>query len=138
MTSGRVSSSVASIEAGFAARRPGPVPAPRDGCDFVPPTGWSYLRPDVSFFDEDDEPRRRAPRPRRAAGGDVAADSQTLMMRRAVAGVVIVLVLLVLILLVRSCQSSQHENSLKDYNNEVSSIASQSSRQVGTEFFRLL
>src|SRR4051812_15368722 len=108
MTSGRVSSSVASIAAGFGARRSGP----RVGCDFVPPTGWSYLRPDVSFFDEDDEPRRRAPRPRRAAGGDVAADSQTLMMRRAVAGVVIVLVLLVLILLVRSCQSSQHENSL--------------------------
>ena len=92
----------------------------------------------MSFFDEDDEPRRRAPRPRRAAGGDVAADSQTLMIRRAVAGVVIVLFLLLLILVVRSCQSSQRENGLKDYNNEVAAIASQSSRQVGAEFFRLL
>jgi hypothetical protein len=99
---------------------------------------WSYLRPDVSFFDEDDEPRRRAPRPRSAAGGDVAADSQTLMIRRAVAGVVVVLFLLLLIFVIRSCQSSQHESALKDYNSEVSAIASQSSRQVGTEFFRLL
>jgi hypothetical protein len=92
----------------------------------------------VSFFDEDDEPRRRAPRPRRSAGGEVAADSQTLLIRRAVAGVIVVLFLLVLVFVVKSCQSSQHESALKDYNSSVSAIASESSRQVGTEFFRLL
>jgi hypothetical protein len=91
----------------------------------------------VSFFDEDDEPRRTAPRPRRAAGG-VAADSQTLIVRRAIAGVILVVVLLVLVLLVNSCRNSQKENALKDYNREVSSIATESSTQVGAEFFRLL
>jgi hypothetical protein len=92
----------------------------------------------VSFFDEDDEPRRAAPRPRRASGGGVAADSQTLLVRRAIAGVAIVVVLLVLVLLVNSCRNSQKENALKDYNREVSSIATESSTQVGAEFFRLL
>jgi hypothetical protein len=42
------------------------------------------------------------------------------------------------VLLVNSCRNSQRENALKDYNREVSAIASQSSAQVGTEFFRLL
>src|SRR4051794_25085785 len=136
MTSGPVawvSSSVASISRGFAARAAGPCGA----CDFLPPTRWSYLRPDVSFFDEDDEPRR-APRPRRAAGGDVAADSQTLLIRRAVAGVVVVLVLLLLVFVIKGCRSSQHESALKDYNSQVSSIAGESSRAVGSQFFQLL
>jgi hypothetical protein len=92
----------------------------------------------VSFFDEDDGPRRQAPRPRRAAGGDAAADSQTLLIRRAVAGVVVVLVLLLLVFVIRGCRNSQHESGLKDYNNEVSSIAGESSRQVGAPFFQLL
>ena len=92
----------------------------------------------MSFFDEDDEPRRTAPRPRRASDGGVAADSQTLLVRRAIAGVVVVVLLLVLVLLVNSCRNSQKENALKDYNREVSSIATESSTQVGAEFFRLL
>jgi hypothetical protein len=92
----------------------------------------------VSFFDEDEEPRRASPRPRRGAGGDRAADSQTLLLRRAVAAVVLIVLLLMLVLLVNSCRNSQRENALKDYNREVSAIASQSSAQVGTEFFRLL
>jgi len=91
----------------------------------------------VSFFDEDDEPRR-APRQRRAVGGDVAADSQTLLIRRAVAGVVVVLVLLLLVFVVKGCRSSQHESALKDYNSEVSSIAGESARAVGSQFFQLL
>jgi hypothetical protein len=91
----------------------------------------------VSFFDEDDEPRR-APRPRRAAGGDVAADSQTLLIRRAVAGVAVVLVLLLLVFVIKGCRSSQHESALKDYNSEVSSIAGESARAVGSQFFQLL
>ena len=94
----------------------------------------------MSFFDEDDEPRR-APRPRRArpAGGGVAtADSQTLLIRRAVAGIGVVLVLLLLIFFVDSCRDSQHENALKDYNRQLSTIAAESSRQVSAPFFQLL
>jgi hypothetical protein len=92
----------------------------------------------VSFFDEDDEPRRASPRPRRARGGDVAADSQTLLVRRAIAGVVLLVFILLLVFVVNSCRDSQRENALKDYNREVSAIATESSRQVGTEFFRVL
>ena len=92
----------------------------------------------MSFFEEDDEPRRGSPRRRRAPAGEVAADSQTLLVRRAVAGVVLLLFLLLLVFVVNSCRNSQRENALKDYNSEVSAIASESSRQVGTEFFRLL
>jgi hypothetical protein len=93
----------------------------------------------LSFFDEDDEPRR-TPRPRRArpAGATVTADSQTLVIRRAVALVGIVVVLLLLFFVVNACQDSRRENALKDYNRQLSAIASESSRQVGTPFFQLL
>jgi hypothetical protein len=96
------------------------------------------LRPDVSFFDEDDEPRTRAPRPRRASGGDVSADTQTIRMRQAAAAIGLIVILLLLVFVVRSCQSSAKENALKDYNREVSTIAGESSKQTGAEFFRLL
>src|SRR5215210_8504413 len=149
MTAGRVtagSSSVASIGALFGAGAATPPPGRPGPARLAPAPCLTACRrsaghtddPTVSFFDEDDEPRRAAPRPRRASGGGVAADSQTLLVRRAIAGVVIVVVLLVLVLLVNSCRNSQKENALKDYNREVSSIATESSRQVGTEFFRLL
>jgi hypothetical protein len=94
----------------------------------------------LSFFDEDDEPRR-TPRPRRArpAGGGVATtDSQTLLIRRAVAGVGGLLVLLLLIFFIDSCRDSQRENALKDYNRQLSTIGTESSRQVGVPFFQLL
>jgi hypothetical protein len=91
----------------------------------------------VSFFEEDDEPRR-TPRPRRAAAGGVAADSQTLLVRRAVAGVLIVVFVLLLVFVIDGCRDSQRENALKDYNREVAVLGTESSRQVGVEFFRLL
>ena len=91
----------------------------------------------MSFFDEDDEPRSRPPRPRRA-GGDVSADTQTIRMRQAAAAIGIVVVLLLLVFVVRSCQSTAKENALKDYNREVSTIGSDSSKQIGAEFFSLL
>ena len=94
----------------------------------------------MSFFDEDDEPRR-TPRPRRArpAGGGVAtADSQTLLIRRAVALVGGILVLLLLLFFVNSCRDRQRENALKDYNRQLSTIATDSSEQVGKPFFALL
>ena len=92
----------------------------------------------MSFFDEDDEPRKGSLRRRRAPEGEVAADSQTLLVRRAIAGVVLLVLLLLLVFVFNSCRNSQRENALKDYNSEVSAIASESSTQVGTEFFRLL
>lgn len=93
----------------------------------------------MSFFDEDDEPRR-SPRPRggRPAGGSVAADSQTLLIRRAVAGVAIVLFLLLLLVAVNSCRTSQRENALKDYNRQLSTVATESEQQVAAPFFQLL
>jgi hypothetical protein len=120
------------------AARPAALPAPRALCDFVPPRRWSYLRPDVSFFDEDDEPRSRAPRPRRAAGRDVSADTQTIRVRQAIAAIGLIVILLLLVFVVKGCRNSAKENALKDYNREVSTIASESSKQVGAEFFRLL
>ena len=92
----------------------------------------------MSFFDEDDEPRSRAPRPRRAAGGDVSADTQTIRIRQAVAAIGLIVVLLLLVFVVKGCRSSAKENALKDYNREVSTIAGESSKQIGAEFFRLL
>ena len=92
----------------------------------------------MSFFDEDDEPRR-SPRPRRGASATASdADSQTLLVRRAVALGGGLLILLLLVFVVRGCLESRKETSLKDYNRDVTSIATQSSRQVGVEFFRLL
>jgi hypothetical protein len=94
----------------------------------------------LSFFDEDDEPRRTT-RPRRArpAGGGVATtDSQTLLIRRAVALVGGIIVLLALFFLVKSCRDSAKENALKDYNRQLSTIATDSARQVGAPFFQLL
>jgi len=96
------------------------------------------LRPDVSFFDEDDEPRTRAPRPRRGSGGDVSADTQTIRVRQAIAAIGLIVLLLLLVFVVKGCRSSAKENALKDYNREVSTIASESSKQIGAEFFKLL
>jgi hypothetical protein len=92
----------------------------------------------LSFFDEDDEPQS-SPRPRRsAARGAAAPDRQTALMRQAVAIGALVLFLILLFLLVRSCANSRKENSLKDYNREVSSIVRESDTQVGDPFFQLL
>src|SRR5829696_9722443 len=92
----------------------------------------------LSFFDEDDEPRS-SPRPRRSAAmGDPSTGQQTLLVRRAVAIGGLVLLLVLLFIAVRSCASSRKENSLKDYNREVSSIVRDSDTQVGQPFFQLL
>ena len=60
------------------------------------------------------------------------------MIRRVVAGVGILLVLLLLIFFIDSCRDSQRENSLKDYNRQLSTIAAESARQVSAPFFQLL
>ena len=55
-----------------------------------------------------------------------------------VAGIGIVLVLMLLIFFIDSCRDSQRENSLKDYNRQLSTIAAESTRQVSAPFFQLL
>jgi hypothetical protein len=60
------------------------------------------------------------------------------MIRRAVAGLGLVVVLLALAILANSCRNSARENALKDYNRQLSTIAADSSRQVGDPFFDLL
>jgi hypothetical protein len=93
----------------------------------------------LSFF-EDDEPTRTAPRPRRArpAGSAPVADSQTLLIRRAVALIGGLIVLVLLVIAVNSCRNSQKENALKDYNRQLSAVATGSAREVGEPFFQLL
>jgi hypothetical protein len=95
----------------------------------------------VSFFEEDVEPTRTAstrtrPRPR-GGGGRGRADSQTLLLRRVVFGGVLIVFLLLLAVGVHSCQVSQRKNSLRDYNRQVTSIATESG-QTGNEFFKVL
>jgi hypothetical protein len=94
----------------------------------------------LSFFEEDDEPRTRSqPRPRKAAPPAApGADHQTLVVRRAAALGGGILLLLFMVLFVRGCLNTRAENALKDYNQEVSSIAQESQDQVGKAFFDLL
>src|SRR5215210_1675268 len=93
----------------------------------------------LSFFDEDDEPRSAGPRPRRSAAvGGPSGDQQTLLVRRAVAVGGLLLLLILLFFFVRSCANTRKENSLKDYNRDVSSIVRESDTQVGAPFFQLL
>jgi hypothetical protein len=112
----------------------------------------------LSFFDEDEEtaprpspraPRRppaggrpagaatrRPPRPRRPQhGGPTGPDQQTLLVRRGgAAGAAIVLVI-VIVLLVSGCLRSQKQQSLKDYNREVSTLAHESDARVAHPLF---
>jgi hypothetical protein len=97
----------------------------------------------LSFFDEDDEPPRTtrtrvrpAPRPRRGSPAGGGQGSQNVLVRRMVAVFVAAVVLLMLFFLVSACNTTRHRNALKDYNRQVSGIATQS-RQTGGEFFKL-
>ena len=97
----------------------------------------------MSFFDEDDEPTRTtrtrvrsASPPRRGrpvSGG--SSDSQTVLMRRLVAGILGAIILLLLFFGVRACNNTRRDNALRDYNRQVSGLAT-SSRQTGEEFFK--
>jgi hypothetical protein len=91
----------------------------------------------VSFFDEDDEPTRTQNRPRRSAavGG---SSPDPILVRRAIAIGGLFLLLLILFFGLRACANSRKENSLKDYNREVSSIIKESDTQVGAPFFQTL
>jgi len=61
-------------------------------------------------------------------------DGQTVLVRRMVAVIVGALLLLVLIFVVRACNNSRHKEALRNYNLQVSGIATES-RQTGEQFF---
>ncbi len=92
----------------------------------------------MSFFDEADEPAttRTAPRRRRPSGSGrrPPRDTQSIQVRRAVAAAIILVVLVLIVLGVHSCQISQRNSALKDYNNNVASLI-QESNQTGTQLF---
>jgi hypothetical protein len=95
----------------------------------------------VSFFDEADEPRTEptAQRRRRAAGGGrrPPSDEQAIRIRRAVALIVLLIVVILIVVGVHSCQVSARNNSLRDYNNNVSTIITESN-QTGHQVFDAL
>jgi hypothetical protein len=96
----------------------------------------------LSFFDEVDEPpaaTRTQPRRRRPSGGGrrPPSDRQAIQVRRAVAAAAILIVLILIVVGVHSCQISQRNSALKDYNNNVGSLIQQSD-QTSTQLFREL
>jgi hypothetical protein len=101
----------------------------------------------LSFFDDGEEtaarPAGRAgpprPRPRRPpGGGGGGVDHHTLIVRRRVAvGVAVVLVILI-VLLVGACKKSAEQQSLKDYNHNISTLAGEFDESVGHPLFAAL
>jgi hypothetical protein len=97
----------------------------------------------LSFFDEDDEPprttsrtrTRSAPRPRRGTpAGGAHTDAQTVLIRRMIAFFGFALLVLFLGFFVHACNGRRHDNSLREYNNKVSDLAT-ASRETGKQFF---
>jgi len=70
-------------------------------------------------------------------GGRRPPDRQEIQVRRAVAATALLVVLILIVIGVHSCQVSQRNSSLKDYNNNVSSLI-QGSDQTGHQLFTLL
>jgi hypothetical protein len=95
----------------------------------------------VSFFDEADEPRTEptAQRRRRGAGGGrrPPSEEQAIRARRAVALVILLIVVILIVVGVHSCQVSARNSSLRDYNNNVSTLITESS-QTSQEVFDAL
>jgi hypothetical protein len=103
----------------------------------------------VSFFDEVDEvdePRTEpTPQRRRRTTGSgrrpptrrPPGDQKAVRVRRAIAVAALVVVVILIVLGVHSCQVSQRNSSLRDYNNNVSTLI-QDSNQTGKQFFRVL
>ena len=61
------------------------------------------------------------------------------MIRRLVAlGVAVLLLVILLGFVIKTCQTSRHNNALEDYNRQISAIGDDSARQVGAPFFELL
>jgi len=86
------------------------------------------------------EPAGSGPRPRRPqqSGRSLPLDHHTLMVRRRVAAGVAVVLLIVIVLVVNGCLKSQRLQAMKDYNRDVSLIATESDEQVSTPLFTTL
>ena len=95
----------------------------------------------MSFFDEADEPRTEptAQRRRRSTGGGrrPPSEEQAIRARRGVALVILLIVVILIVVGVHSCQVSARNSSLRDYNNNVSTIITESN-QTGQEVFDAL
>jgi hypothetical protein len=83
------------------------------------------------------EPGGGGPRPRRPqqSGRSLPLDQHTLMVRRRVAAGVAVVLLIVIVLVVNGCLKSQRLQAMKDYNRNVSLLATESDEQVSTPLF---
>ncbi len=102
----------------------------------------------MSFFDDGEEdtaarpssrpPQRPRPRRPQHAGGPPGLDQHTLMVRRRIAAGAAFVVLIVAVLVINSCVKSQKQQSLKDYNREVSRLAEESDSQVAGPLFQAL
>lgn len=104
----------------------------------------------MSFFDEGEQPTRvsRPARPRRASGpasgarpasgGGGGGTDPDVRRRQLIAAGVGLVILLLLIFGVRACASNAKDRSLKDYNRDVTAIATSSNDQVARPFFELL
>ncbi len=97
----------------------------------------------MSFFDEAEEPprqsRRTEPRRRRRSSGGrrPPGDQQAVRTRRAVAALALVVIVILMALGIHSCQVSQRNSALKDYNSEVYNLIQQSN-STGAQLFDLL
>jgi hypothetical protein len=110
----------------------------------------------LSFFDDGEEteprPSSRAARPRpsaaapprprprqpQRASASLGIDQHTLMVRRLVAAGIAIVVFIVLVLLISGCLKSAKVQSLRDYNREVTQLASESETQVSHPLFSAL
>jgi hypothetical protein len=78
----------------------------------------------------------RQPRPRRPQhSGPSGLDQRTLMMRRRVAVGVGIVLLIVIVLAINGCLKSEKQQSLKDYNREVSALVQESDEHVSHPLF---
>ncbi len=82
----------------------------------------------------------QGPRPRRpeSSSGSLGLDQHTLMVRRRVAVGVGVVLLIVIVLVVNGCLKSQRTQAMKNYNRDVSLIATESDEHVSTPLFTTL
>jgi hypothetical protein len=86
------------------------------------------------------EPSSGGPRPRRPqrSARSLPLDQHTLMVRRRVAAGVGVVLLIVIVLVVNGCLKSQRVQDMKNYNRDVSLVATESDEQVSTPLFTTL
>jgi hypothetical protein len=82
-------------------------------------------------------PRGVSPR-RPQRSGTAAADQHTLLVRRGVAAGAAILVLILIVLLISSLVKNEKQQSLKNYNHEVSTLAAESNANVSEPLFKAL